>query len=148
MNGPHYSAAGKSPPNRAYNGSLLANCAILLAGPAIVACYLAELRLQLYPVRQITLRCRMIIIDKFELWTTTNVLHFNTSECKYMYMVISRKRAEILPPPPTLKGQPNFNKLTTSSIWGSYYHQTCLGLHMLRTYATKLLGLLIGSTTN
>ena len=33
------------PPNRAYNGSLLANCSISLAGPTIVACYLEELRL-------------------------------------------------------------------------------------------------------
>ena len=33
------------PANRDYNGSLLANCAISLAGPAMVACYLVELRL-------------------------------------------------------------------------------------------------------
>ena len=33
------------PPNRVYNGRLLANCSISLAGPTIVACYLAELRL-------------------------------------------------------------------------------------------------------
>ena len=32
-------------PNKAYNGSLLPNYFISLAGPTIVACYLAELRL-------------------------------------------------------------------------------------------------------
>ena len=42
-------------------------------------------------------------IDKLEFWTTTNQLQFNTSKCKYM--VVSRKRAGILPPPLTLKGQ-------------------------------------------
>ena len=33
------------PPNRAYNGSLLANCFISLADPTMIAGYLAELQL-------------------------------------------------------------------------------------------------------
>ena len=55
-------------------------------------------------------------IDKLEFWTTTNQLQFNTSKCKYM--VVSRKRAGILPPPITLKGQLRIysNRLTISSI--------------------------------
>jgi hypothetical protein len=42
-------------------------------------------------------------IDKLESWTTSNLLHFNTSKCKFM--VVSRKRTGVVPLPLMLKGQ-------------------------------------------
>ena len=42
-------------------------------------------------------------IDKLESWTTSNLLHFNTSKCKFM--AVSRKRTGVVPPPLMLKGQ-------------------------------------------
>ena len=33
-------------------------------------------------------------IDKLESWTTSNLLHFNTSKCKFM--VVSRKRTGVV----------------------------------------------------
>ena len=44
-------------------------------------------------------------IDKLEIWTTNNYLHFNTAKCKQMVISRKRKRNGILPPPLTLKGE-------------------------------------------
>ena len=81
-------------------------------------------------------------IDKLEFWTTTNLLQFKTSKCKYM--VGSRKRAGILPPPLTLKGQllqqvDHFKYLglllSSDLSWSSHVENIC-------NKARKLLGLL------
>ena len=81
-------------------------------------------------------------IDKLESWTTTNLLQFNTSKCKYM--VVSRKRAGLLPPPLTLKGQllqqvDHFKYLglllSSDLSWSSHVENIC-------NKARKLLGLL------
>ena len=81
-------------------------------------------------------------IDKLEFWTATNQLQFNTSKCKYM--VVSRKRAGILPPPLTLQGQllqqvDHFKYLglllSSDLSWSSHVENIC-------NKARKLLGLL------
>ena len=87
-------------------------------------------------------------IDKLESWTTSNLLHFNTSKCKFM--VVSRKRTGVVPHLSCSRVS-NFSKLITLSTWGSYCRQTCLGLLMLKTYVAELenyLGCCIGSITS
>ena len=56
------------PPNRAYNGSLLANCAISLAGPTMVACYLAELQLPTDESHHIRNKGRKVSLGLSGLW--------------------------------------------------------------------------------